>query len=63
MTKLLNKKEVAQILGLSVGGINKLVMTRRIPFCKLNSSKHAAVRFDPVSIENWIRENTMAVNS
>jgi len=58
MTRLLNKKQVAELLGLSVGGINKLIMSRKIPFCKVTATKHGAVRFDPAAIDEWIRANS-----
>jgi excisionase family DNA binding protein len=58
MTRLLNKKQVAELLGMSVGGINKMIMLRKIPFCKITGTKHGAVRFDPAAIEAWVASNT-----
>jgi hypothetical protein len=36
MNKLLRKQEVASILGLTMAGVNKLVVERRIPFIKVS---------------------------
>jgi predicted DNA-binding transcriptional regulator AlpA len=63
MTRLLNKREVADLLGMSVGGVNKLIMSRRIPYCKVSATKHGAVRFDPAAIEAWIASNTTPVGA
>jgi excisionase family DNA binding protein len=54
----MTKKEVAELLGLSVGGINKLITLRKIPYCKVTATKHGAVRFDPAAIDEWIKTNS-----
>jgi predicted DNA-binding transcriptional regulator AlpA len=58
MTRLLNKKQVAELIGLSVGGINKLIALRKIPYCKVTATKHGAVRFSPEVIEAWLQSNS-----
>lgn len=58
MEKLLNKKQVADILGYSVPGITKMVMENRIPYIKMADLKSAAVRFDPAEIRRWLQSST-----
>lgn len=47
---LLNKKEIAKELHLSVSMIDKL-MTQGLPYIKIGK----AVRFDPVEVKEWIK--------
>lgn len=47
-----NKREVAKFLGLSVSMINKLVLSKKIPFYKMG----AAVRFNLDEIKKWVEE-------
>ena len=55
MTALLNKREVAELLGRSVSSIDKSVSAREIPFIKIN--RH--VRFDPAALESWLRAHSV----
>ena len=56
MEKLLNKKEVAELLGYSIPGITKMIIEKRIPYIKMADMKGSAVRFDPVEIRRWLRD-------
>jgi predicted DNA-binding transcriptional regulator AlpA len=47
---LLNKKEIAKELHLSVSMIDKL-MTQGLPYIKIGK----AVRFDPVEVKEWVK--------
>ena len=47
---LLNKKEIAKELHLSVSMIDKL-MTKGLPYIKIGK----AVRFDPVEVKEWVK--------
>lgn len=50
MTRLLTKKDVADLLQYSTDGINRLMRNRRIPYIKIGKT----VRFKKDDIENWI---------
>jgi len=45
--------EIAEILGVDVRHVRRLVYERRIPFIKWGH----LLRFDPVEIRGWIDEN------
>ena len=47
---LLNKKEIAKELHLSVSMIDKL-MTQGLPYIKIGK----AVRFDPIEVKEWVK--------
>ena len=57
LTRLLNISEVADILGVDVRHIRRLVHERRIPYVKWGH----LLRFDPTEIEAWIDQNRRAV--
>lgn len=48
---LLDVKEVAEILGVNVRHVRRLVFESRIPYLKWGR----LVRFDPRDIERWLR--------
>lgn len=56
MSKLLEKKEVAKYLGVSVKTIERLKAKRAIPFVKLPFGR--SVRFDAEQIQRWVKCNT-----
>ncbi|KPJ58517.1 MAG: hypothetical protein AMJ46_14060 [Latescibacteria bacterium DG_63] len=49
---LLNKRQVADCLGVELYTMDAWVSQRRIPYIKLGRS----VRFDPSEIEAWLEE-------
>lgn len=51
MEKLLNARELAALLGVSVFTIRKWVCARTIPFTKMG----AACRFNPDDVERWLK--------
>ncbi|TDW96417.1 helix-turn-helix transcriptional regulator [Dinghuibacter silviterrae] len=53
MEKLLNKKEIAEVLGVSVKAIDKWVCERRIPFIKLSQK---CVRFVPSQMRMYLNK-------
>lgn len=50
LTRLLNISEVAEILGVDVRHVRRLVHERRIPYLKWGH----LLRFDPSEISEWI---------
>ena len=58
MEKLLNKKEVAEMFGITEAGVNKWIRERKIPFIKLPGS-NGAVRFNPSSLEQFLKNRTV----
>jgi len=57
LTPLLNITEVAEILGVDVRHVRRLVHERRIPFVKWGH----LLRFDPIEIAAWIDESRRGV--
>jgi len=57
MKKLIGINELAEWLGISPKTIYSWVMMKRIPYVKLGR----LVKFDPVDIEAWIKENKVPV--
>lgn len=57
MEKLLNKRQVADLLGYTVAGITKMISDKRIPYIKMTEAKAGGVRFDPIEISRWLRSN------
>lgn len=53
LTRLLNTSEVADVLGVDVRHVRRLVHERRIPFIKWGH----LLRFDPTEIEAWIDQS------
>jgi excisionase family DNA binding protein len=53
MDKLLNKKEVASLLGVSVKAIDKWVGEQRIPFLRLSRK---CIRFRPSEIQSYLNK-------
>jgi excisionase family DNA binding protein len=51
LPRLLNVEEVADVLGVSVRHVRRLVFERRIPVLKWGR----LVRFDPRELEQWLR--------
>jgi len=54
-SQLITIQQVAQITNLTVDTIYKMVSQRRVPFVKLGE----ALRFDPVQLAQWIKQNTV----
>ena len=52
---LLNKRQVADYLGLRVYTIDSWVSQKKIPFVKVGR----CVRFRPEAIESWLKERTV----
>ena len=57
LTRLLNISEVAEVLGVDVRHVRRLVHERRIPFIKWGH----LLRFDPAEIEAWIDQSRREV--
>lgn len=57
---LLTVREVAELLGLSVGGVYHLISSRRIPTVKLSAR---CVRFDRIAVEDWIASLSVPADS
>lgn len=51
LPRLLNINEVADVLGVNVRHVRRLVFENRIPYLKWGR----LVRFDPCEIERWLR--------
>ncbi len=52
---MLNRKEVAEFLNVSMGTITNLVKDKQIPYIKFGSaSKTSTIRFEVTAISNWI---------
>lgn len=56
---LLNKKQLAEYLGLKAYTIDSWVSQRRIPYIKLGK----CVRFDPDEIEEWLQRQKVPIRS
>lgn len=52
LPRLLNVEEVADVLGVNVRHVRRLVFERRIPYLKWGR----LVRFDPRELDRWLRE-------
>jgi excisionase family DNA binding protein len=57
--RLLNVQQLADLLGVNVRHIRRLVPERRVPFIKWGH----LVRFDPHEIERWLHVNTEPVQA
>lgn len=53
MEKLLNVKQMANLLGIHPHSLYRLCRDKKIPYFKI---KGIGVRFDPDKIKNWIQE-------
>lgn len=51
LPRLLNVEEVAEVLGVNVRHVRRLVFENRIPYLKWGR----LVRFDPREIDRWLR--------
>jgi len=49
-----NYHQLAAHLGVSIHKLRRDVMNKKIPFVKIGRS----VRFDPVTIQRWLEDNT-----
>ncbi|HZU72450.1 MAG TPA: helix-turn-helix domain-containing protein [Acidimicrobiales bacterium] len=56
LPRLLNVEEVAEVLGVNVRHVRRLVFERRIPYVKWGR----LVRFDPREIDRWLRDRAAA---
>lgn len=56
LPRLLNVNEVAEVLGVNVRHVRRLVFESRIPYLKWGR----LVRFDPREIERWLRLSSEA---
>ena len=63
MNRLLTKKDLAELLGISVAGVNKMIMQRRVPYTKVTATRGGPVRFDPAAIEAWLASNSTPVGA
>lgn len=54
MPRLLSIEEVAEVLGVSVRHVRRLVFEHRIPYVKWGH----LLRFDPSDLQTWIRSST-----
>jgi len=50
-SRLLNPRQLAKVLNVSVGHIYRLVQERRVPFVRVGGS----IRFRPETIDTWIQ--------
>jgi excisionase family DNA binding protein len=57
LTRLLNISEVAEILGVDVRHVRRLVHERRIPYLKWGH----LLRFDPAEIDAWLDQSRQGV--
>lgn len=57
MEKLLNKKQVADVLGVKVPAINKWMHEKKIPYVKISPK---TVRFIPSEIRKYIAKRKSA---
>jgi excisionase family DNA binding protein len=57
---LLTVRDVAEMLGLSVGGVYHLISAERIPVVRLSAR---CVRFDRLALEQWINEMAVPARS
>ena len=55
ITKLLNKKELANLFNVSIPTIDRWVVMKKIPYIKLESW---LVRFDMAEIKEWLKERS-----
>ena len=53
LPRLLNVTEVAEVLGVNVRHVRRLVFESRIPYLKWGR----LVRFDPREIDDWLRRS------
>lgn len=56
LPRLLNVEEMAEVLGVNVRHVRRLVFERRIPYVKWGR----LVRFDPREIHCWVRDRATA---
>jgi len=54
MSNLLNVEETAQILGLEIGIVYKMVCQKRIPYTKIGGR----LRFSKEKLQEWIEQNS-----
>jgi excisionase family DNA binding protein len=55
MRRLLNNEEAAEFLGCTASTLRVWVSKRRIPFVRVNR----LVRFDPATLEEFVRKNSV----
>ena len=60
---LLNRQQVAELLGVTERQVQRMICERRIPFTKLGDGRSAPVRFDPVAIDRWLAARSTPVAS
>lgn len=56
MEELLNKKEVLNILGISMNTLNLMLKNNVLPYYKLGDGQTAGVRFKKKDIEKFIKQ-------
>jgi integrase len=54
MTHLLNTRQTANILGITITLLSDLVNTGKVPYTKIQTNGETSVKFNPCAIENWI---------
>lgn len=60
---MLNRKEVAEFLDVSIGTITNLVKDKQIPYIKFGSaSKTSTIRFEVTAISDWINGMNQRTN-
>jgi excisionase family DNA binding protein len=57
---LLDKHELAELLGVSVPTISLWTYGRRIPFFRLGKGPRARVRFNPDEVRTWLDKSRVA---
>lgn len=56
MNSLMDKKDVAKYLGVSMRTVQRLTSIRAIPFVKIPTGR--SVRYDAEQIKRWVQCNT-----
>lgn len=59
MEKLLTKKEVAEMFGITIAGLDLWMKDGKIPYIKLTGGNKGMVRFRPSSLEQFIKNRTV----
>ena len=54
MERLLNKKEVLQILGVSMNTLDLMMKNKKLPYIKLGDGGSASVRFRKKDLEDFL---------
>jgi len=55
--KIINKKQLAEYLGMSLSSIDKYVAEKKLPFIKIGNRKSSLVRFRMQEINEWLHQH------